>query len=81
MWKTFLGNPVNFILCKFSIAIALNGYDNITLYRELDGPGCAKHFKCAPSNKILGKSIFVENLTLEKEVLEHFLCFDSAVLF
>lgn len=43
-------------------------------------PGYAKHFKCALCSKILGVYIFMENLTLEKGVLENFLGYDLAIL-
>ena len=35
LWKTFQGNAVNFVPSKFSVSISLNGYDHITLYREV----------------------------------------------
>lgn len=75
LWKTLLGNEVNFISDKFSVPIALNGCD-ITLYGEF-----------IPCQAVLNTSnvhhlvkslefIFFEaNLTLEKGVLENFLGF------
>lgn len=76
LWKTLLGNAVNFISDKFSVLIVLNGYDHITLYGEF-----------IPCQAVLNTSnvhhlvkslefIFFEaNLILEKGVLENFLGF------
>lgn len=74
--KTLLENVVSFISDKFSVSIALNGYDHITLYGEFIP--CQSVLNTSNVHHLV-KSLeflfFEANLTLEKGVLENFLGF------
>jgi len=68
--------------CKFSVSIALKDYGHLTLYRKLvKCQAVPKAHLVHHLVKPLEPSIFVENLTLAKGILESFLGLGSVIPF